>query len=168
MNIQMSVASFKALGLAALIGAGLALSACSEEAPAPAPGSVEGVVEGIEVTNARMVLAPVAGNPAAVYFDVVYNADRGLVITGAEIDGTQSVMIHNIKRYNFEMQMMEVDMIALRSGEPVVFEPGALHLMAFEPDDTLQAGGTAQVTLKISGNKTHEFTADIRAAGEER
>lgn len=154
------------LALAGALAGMTALGACGEaEAPVEV---VEGVVPGLKVSNARMMLAPVSGNPAAVYFDVVYEGERGISISGAEVAGAGSATVHDMMEYNFEMTMAEAGPIALTSGAERKFEPGGLHVMAFEPSEDLVAGGTAEVTLKISGGKKHKFDAEIRAAGDER
>lgn len=150
----------------ALLGMTLTAAACSEGETAEA--APEGVVEGLEVTNARLVLPPVSGNPAAVYFDVVYNGERGVSISGAEVTGAASATVHDMMEYNFEMTMAEAGPIALPSGEAKSFEPGGLHVMAFELGEGFEAGGTAEVSLRISGGKKHRFDAEIRSAGEER
>ncbi|WP_108792367.1 copper chaperone PCu(A)C [Erythrobacter sp. Alg231-14] len=147
--------------------ASLALAACGGEAET-VEAPPEGVVPGLEVTDARLVLAPVAGNPAAVYFDVVYNGERGVSISGASVEGASSAAVHAMMEYNFEMTMAEAGPIALPAGEEKSFEPGGLHIMAFELGEGMEAGGTAEVTLNISGGARHKFDAEIRAAGEER
>lgn len=143
-----------------------ALAACGEtEAPVE---EVQGVLPGLTVSNARMMLAPVSGNPAAVYFDVRYDGERGVSISGAEVAGAGSAEVHDTMEYNFEMTMGESGPVALKSGSEKTFEPGALHIMVFEPSEAMVAGSTAEVTLKISGGKTHKFDAEIRDAGDER
>ncbi len=154
----------KSMGLA--IAASLALTACEQEAETVAPP--EGVVPGLEVTNARMVLPPVSGNPAAVYFDVVYNGERGVSISGASVEGAASATVHDMMEYDFEMTMAEAGPVALPGGEAKTFEPGGLHVMAFELAEGIEPGGTAEVTLNISGGAKHKFDAEIRAAGDER
>lgn len=162
-GMRMGLASFVRVSAAA---AALTLAACAEEAPPPV--EVEGVYPGLEVTNARLVLAPVSGNPAAVYFDVVYNGERGVSISGAEVAGAASTQVHDTMEYNFEMTMGESGPVALPGGSPKTFEPGGLHIMAFELDESVVEGGTVEVTLKISGGKTHVFEAPVQAAGDER
>ncbi len=142
------------------------LSACGEAEVAEAP--VEGVVDGLEVTNARLVLAPVSGNPAAVYFDVAYNGTNGIAISGAEVAGAANAEVHNTFEYNFETTMNEAGPLALPSGASETFEPGGKHIMAFELDESITEGTSTEVTLKISGGKRHKFDAEVRAAGEER
>lgn len=158
--------NWKRAGLTGAAALALGLSACAEEAPAPV--EVEGVYPGMEITNARLVLAPVSGNPAAVYFDAAYNGERGISITGAEVAGAASATVHAMMEYNFEMTMAEAGPIAIRGGESQTFEPGGLHVMAMELDESVKVGDTVEVTLKIVGGKTHKFDAEVRAAGEER
>ena len=40
--------------------------------------------------------------------------------------------------------------------------------MAMELDPTIAAGDAVEVPLRISGGKTHKFTAEVRAAGDKR
>ena len=49
-----------------------------------------------------------------------------------------------------------------------VFEPGKLHVMAMDLDDTLQKGGTTDVTLEFTGGDQAEFPVQILAAGDAR
>ncbi|MGB3712370.1 MAG: copper chaperone PCu(A)C [Erythrobacter sp.] len=157
----------RAAALSLAIGASLALSACGEEAAAPEPAA-EGVVPGIEVSNARLVLPPVEGNPAAVYFDLAYTGDRGISISGADVEGAGDTEVHDMMEYDFEMTMAQANDIALTNGTEVTFEPGGLHVMAFDLPQGLEAGDDVEVTLRISGGSRHRFDAEVRAAGEER
>ncbi|MEE4200602.1 copper chaperone PCu(A)C [Erythrobacter sp.] len=150
----------------ALAGAALTLTACEEEAAPPAPAA--DVVEGLTITDPRLVLAPVSGNPAAVYFDLAYDGTRALTLYDAEVEGAGSATIHQFGEYDFKVQMMEALPIPLTQGTEIAFEPGDYHVMAMEVSPELEAGGTAKVTLKLSGGGTHSFDAEIRAAGDER
>ncbi|MEM9360911.1 MAG: copper chaperone PCu(A)C, partial [Pseudomonadota bacterium] len=129
---------------------------------------VEGVVEGMSVENARVVLAPVSGNPAAVYFDLAYDGTRALSLYDAEVAGAAESTMHQFGEYERKIQMMEALPIALTTGTKVEFKPGDYHIMAMEVSPDLQPGGSTEVTLKVSGGGTHVFDAEIRAAGEER
>lgn len=120
------------------------------------------------IENGRVVLAPVSGNPAAVYFDLAYEGDRALSLYDAEVAGAGDATLHQFGEYNFKVQMMEALPIALTKGTKVEFKPGDYHVMAMEVSPELEAGGTTEVTLKLSGGGTHVFEADVRAAGDER
>ena len=142
----------------------LALASCGEE---PVPETTDGI-DVVEITNARIVLGPVAGNPAAVYFDVAYGGDRALTIRAADVEGAGSAAMHQYSEWDGQMQMMEALPVALASGDDVSFEPGGLHIMAMDPPAEWQPGGTAEVTLTVAGGDKVSFPAEIRAAGEER
>ncbi len=151
----------------ALAIAGLVLASCgsgSEEAPAAAE---EGIA-GMTISNARMVLAPVEGNPAAVYFNLAYQGDRNVALNRASIEGADSATFHDYGEYDFEVQMMDMLPLPLKKGTEVSFEPGGKHVMAMGVSPDLKPGGNAEVTITVSGGKSHTFPAEIRAAGDER
>lgn len=155
----------KSLIALALAGAPLALTACGE---APVEKPVETGIPGMTVTNARMVLAPVAGNPAAVYFDLAYEGDRNVALNRAEVKGANSAMFHDYGEYNLKVQMMEMLPVPLTKGTKLSFEPGKKHLMAMDVDPALKAGGKTEATIIVSGGGRHTFPVEIRAAGDER
>lgn len=155
----------KSLIALALAGAPLALTGCGE---APVEKPVETGIPGMTVTNARMVLAPVAGNPAAVYFDLAYEGDRNVALNRAEVKGAKSAMFHDYGEYNLKVQMMEMLPVPLTKGTKLSFEPGKKHLMAMDVDPALKAGGKTEATIIVSGGGRHTFPVEIRAAGDER
>jgi copper(I)-binding protein len=152
------------MGLA-LASAGAMLSACGET-PAEAPADAG--IPGMKISNGRMVLAPVSGNPAAIYFDLAYDGDRNLALNRAEVKGAKSAMFHDYGEYDFKVQMMDMLPLPLKKGDKVEFKPGGKHLMAMEPDASLKPGGTTEATIIVSGGKKQTFPVEIRAAGDER
>jgi copper(I)-binding protein len=165
-NSPMAAVMRAAIMAAGLAGT-LALAACGNEAKAPAAAEA-GVVDGLTVSNARLILAPVKGNPAAAYFDLSYEGEKGLTIRKADVAGAGSSMMHDYGEYDFKVQMMEALPVALKKGTKVSFKPGGLHVMAMEPSETLEPGSKTQITLTMSGGATHTFDAEVRAAGDER
>lgn len=159
--------TFKTMLIASALGGAMMLTACSGEADVPVE-EVAGTIPGVSIENARMVLNAVEGNPAAVYFDLNYNADRGLSIRRADVAQTGSATLHDYGEYDFKVQMMEALPIPLTNGSKIEFKPGALHVMAFDPSPELKPGAKAEVTITVSGGQTHVFEADILAAGDPR
>lgn len=154
---------------ASLAGALMMLGACSSEPEAPAAtATTPGMVAGLTITNARLILAPVSGNPAAVYFDLAYEGDKGLTIRKADVAGAGMTMMHEYGDYDGKVQMMEALPVGIKKGTEVSFRPGGLHLMAMQPSADWAPGGTVEVTLTVSGGTTHTFDAEIRSAGDER
>lgn len=146
----------------------IGLTGCGDSGTDTAATAEEGTIPGLSVTNARVVLAPVEGNPAAVYFDLSYDGDRNLAIRRADVEGAGSAMLHEYAEYDMQVQMMEALPVPVTSGSTVSFEPGGLHVMAMDPSPELQPGGTTDVTLTVAGGDSITFPAEIRAAGEER
>ena len=158
----------KYAGIALALAASMALAACGGEDTAAVEAAPEGTIDGVTISNARMVLAPVEGNPAAVYFDFSYDGDRAFALSGASVEGAESAVMHQFGEYDFKVQMMETMAIPVNKGTKLEFKPGDLHVMAEGVSADLKPGGKTKVTLKISGGKTHEFEAEILAAGDER
>lgn len=147
----------------------MALFACNQnEADAPTAAATPQLVKGVSITDARLVLAPVAGNPAAVYFDLSYAGDAGVTLSSVTVEGAGMAMIHQTAEKAGAMTMMEAGPIALSGEVPVTFAPGGMHVMAMQPSAAWKPGETVKVTLTLSDGTTHSFDATVRAAGEER
>ena len=146
----------------ALAAAALVPMACSE-APEQAETAPE-APDGIAVENARLMLPAVAGNPGAVYFDVVNSGERDRMIRAASVAGAESSMMHVTN----EAGMQETLQIMVKAGETVKFEPGGTHVMAMDLADTVVSGSQAEVTVTFVGGDKVSFPADVRAAGDER
>ncbi len=154
-----TIAAFSLLGLAA----------CNQgEAEAPTDAATPVLVKGVSVTNPRVVLAPVAGNPAAVYFDLSYAGDAGVTLSSVTVEGAGMSMIHQTVEKDGAMSMMDAGPIELSATAPITFAPGGMHVMAMQPSDAWKPGESVKVTLTLSDGTTHAFDAAVRAAGEER
>lgn len=157
----MKVTRFAPLALA--IGS-LALGACSNE---PEAAAVADDVA-LEVSNARLMLPAVEGNPGAIYFDVKNTGDRNYAIRRADVAGASNAELHGSMEMEGQMMMDSVGQILVNSGETESLEPGGFHVMVFDLEPTLEAGGTTDMTLTVVGGKTKTFPVEIRAAGDER
>ncbi|MFC4255758.1 copper chaperone PCu(A)C [Altererythrobacter xixiisoli] len=156
-----SVICALALGIASL-----GLSACgqSEQPTEAAPEAPAG----ISVTNGRLILPAVAGNPAAIYFDISNSGPEQQMIRSASVQGASHAMLHKTSTWNLQASMEDVPQLPVAPGQTVRFAPGEYHVMASDLADTLVAGGTTEVTLTfIRGDKV-SFPVEIRAAGDER
>lgn len=156
----------KPIYAALLLTASAALVGCGGDAEPPAP--VETGIAGLEVKDARMVLPPVSGNPAAIYFELANTGDRGIAIRTAAVEGAASAQIHGTMEWSGEMTMGETGPQSVQPGQTLAFEPGGLHVMAFDLGPEVQEGGQVEVTLTAAGGKTMSFDAAVRGAGDER
>ena len=151
-----------------LAGTTLGLAACGAASDDAAAAADADTIPGIEVTNARLMLPPVEGNPAAIYFDLANNGERNIAFRNAEVEKAGRAEIHDMMEYNFEMTMGEAPPIMVETGSMVAFEPGGKHVMAFELAEGFKEGDTTKVTLIAAGNKRHSFEATAQAAGDDR
>lgn len=154
-----------ALSALCVIGASAALTSCGEktETEVAAP---EGI-PGLEISNARVVLNAVSGNPAAAYFDLKYTADRGLTIRAIDVKGGEHSMMHQYGEWNRQMQMMEMDLLPLTQGKEYHFKPGDMHVMVMKPSPDLKPGTKTEITFIVSGGDKTTVSADVKAAGSE-
>lgn len=155
--MKRSVWSALALGIAAA-----GPTACGE-APEEAAAS-PAAPDGITVSDARLMLPAVAGNPGAVYFDLANSSSSGHMIRAASVTGAGSAMMHTTT----EDGMQETLQVMVPAGGEVKFEPGGAHIMAMNLSDTVTPGSKAEVTLTFVGGDKISFPAEVRAAGDER
>ena len=144
----------------------LTLPACSPSDEAAAP--VEESPTGLVITNARLLLPPLAGNPAAVYFELSNQGTKAVAIRRADVEGAKSASIHGMMDYNGAMSMTDMVPTAIKRGETIKFAPGAMHVMAFDLSPELKAGGKTELTLTIAGGDKVSAEVPIQAAGAER
>ena len=128
---------------AAVAIAALALSACQEPKPAKQePAAVQSQAgpearPGITVAGGRLVLPVIAGNPGAAYFQIDNSAGANVAIAAIAINGAEKAEIHQTTAD----KMIDVDSVDIAPSTSIKFEPGQLHVMAFNLAPRLKAGG---------------------------
>ncbi len=148
--------------------ASLAPAACSQQEEAPAADTAPEAPAGISVTNGRLILPAVSGNPAAVYFDISNSGTEPQMIRSASVQGAGPAMLHKSSTWNGQTSMEDVPQLPVAPGETISFAPGGLHVMAGDLAETIVAGGMTEVTLTfIRGDKV-SFPVEVRAAGDDR
>ncbi len=144
----------------------MALSACSKADEAAT--KVDENPTGLVVTNARLILPPIKGNPAAVYFDLRNDGTRAVAVRSADIADAKSASIHDMMEWDSKPTMAEMGPLAIQKGETVKFEPGGKHVMAFELSPELAAGGKTELTLTVAGGDKVSVEVPVEAANAER
>ena len=155
-------------GALLIAAAPLALAACGEKTEAPAAPGDQNTIAGVEITNAHLVLPPVAGNPAAIYFDLANKGERSVTFRSVEVEGAARAEVHETIMQGDMMVMGEGHPFTLQPGDAIKFEPGGRHVMAFELGDDIESGSATEVTLIAAGGKRHSFEATAQAAGDDR
>lgn len=101
---------------------------------------------GISVSEARLVLPVVAGNPGAVYFDLTNGGDKLAELAGAYVEASQRAEIHETMGGTMDVAAGT----SLAPGETVKFEPGGKHVMVFGIADSVKASSSLEMTLTFS------------------
>ena len=158
----------KTLFAAAALAAGtLTLAACSGGAADDAAQADDNPT-GLVVSNARLMLPPVAGNPAAVYFDLKNDGKRAVAVRRADIADAKSATMHDMMEIDSKPTMADMGPTTIKQGETIKFEPGGKHVMAFDLSPELKAGGKTEMTLTIAGGDKMSVDVPVEAANAER
>jgi len=159
----MKSALFACLALA--VGT-LALAAC-DSGKSTAAASPE-ARQTISVSDGRLVLPAVRGNPGAVYLTVHNPTANPAMISGAEVRGAGSAMIHRSTMSGGVSGMEMLAQVAVPAKGELAFAPGDLHLMAMDLDPALQKGGKTEASLTFAGGAKVSFPVEILAPGDAR
>jgi len=131
----------------------LALAGCGDAEPAPAP------------TPAATVRLPaVPGRPAAGYFELRISGDRGALLSVTSPQAGR-VELHETMTEGNMTSMRPLDRIAVREGEILSFRPGGRHLMLFELQRDLAAGGRIDLVLHFERGAPETLAAELVPTG---
>jgi copper(I)-binding protein len=114
-----------------------------------------------EVTEGKLVLPAVAGNPGAAYFSVKNNGAEPASLAGASVEGASKAELHETSAKS----MAPLTTVTLGPGASAAFEPGGKHVMVFGVSKALKPGDTVKLTLFFSGGKTVTGPLQVAAAG---
>lgn len=139
----------------------IALPACQQQAKQDSPAARPEAKPGMALSGGRLVLPAVKGNPGAAYFALENTGSGAVSLAAVSIAGAGKAEIHQ----SMADSMMPVDRIDVDPGSGVEFKPGDLHVMAFDLDPGLAAGGTAEITLTFADGDKLSAPLKIESAG---
>lgn len=144
----------------------LALAGCDEPANKAVTGASNAATpdtkSALSVSDGRLVLPAVAGNPAAAYFTLVNNGRSTTSVAGIAIEGAETAEIHRTQGGS----MAKVDRLEIHPGTEIEFAPGGLHLMVFKLKAGLKPGDTAAMTLNFADGDKLSVPLTVAAPGE--
>jgi copper(I)-binding protein len=146
------------LGLVAVLVIALSLvgAACSS--------SSDSACDALKIENAWVRLPP--GPNTAIYMDLVNSGDESISLTGADSDFAAKYELHESKMSDGQMvmEMVPGQEIPVAAGSTTSLEPGGLHVMAIDLEETLAVGDEKTFTLTFTGDCTKEITAPVEMA----
>ena len=129
----------------------LALGACgSSEAPA-------------QTATVRLAAAP--GRPAAGYLTLQIEGDRGALVSVTSPQAGRIEMHETISEGGMSA-MRAIERIPVRDGETLAFTSGERHLMLFDVDPAVRAGGRIELVLNFERGNPVTLAAEVAAPGE--
>jgi copper(I)-binding protein len=151
-----------------MVLAALALAACQQhEAPeaaaeqtSSAPAAPD-AKPGISVGGGTLVLPAVKGNPGAAYFTVTNSGSAPVTLAAVHVDGAGKAEMHE----TVGGSMQPLKDVAVPAGGSVTFAQGGKHVMLFDLDPGLAAGGTSEVTLTFAGGDKASAPLNVEAMG---
>lgn len=93
----------------------------------------------------------------AGYFTAENSANHEVELVKASSPAFARVELHQHIRQDDVMRMVEVESISLEPGATLVFQPGGLHLMLFEPQVELRLGDSVRVSLYFADGSSQDF-----------
>jgi copper(I)-binding protein len=118
---------------------------------------------GIVISQARLVLPAVKGNPAAAYFTLANESHAPATLVGVDITGARKTEMHETSGGT----MQPLSQVLIYPGRQVIFAPGGRHVMVFDLVPTLTTGGTSEITLHFQDGKTASAPLRIDSVGSE-
>ena len=138
------------------------LTAChGSEAATNSPANGGDGKPGMAVAEARLVLPAVKGNPGAAYFNIFNGSDKELSLVAVAIEGAGKAELHDSNRGS----MTKLDSVAIKPTWTQRLIPGSRHVMAFELDPKLVAGGETEMTLTFDDGDKLSAPLRIEAMG---
>ena len=140
------------------------LSACQQQDAKQdaAPASAPEAKPGLQLSEGRLVLPAVKGNPAAAYFKLDNSGSGSTSIAAIAIEGAVKSEVHQ----TIADTMTAVDRIDVDPGSGLDFKPGELHVMAFDLDPKLVAGGVTEMTITFVDGDKLSAPLKIQSAGQ--
>lgn len=147
------------------LAAALAVAGCHKAANtsdgAAAASAAPVTQSGLSVSDGRLVLPAVAGNPAAAYFTLANDGHGSRALDAVTIAGAESAEMHQTQGGS----MAKVDRLESDPGTRIAFAPGGLHVMAFKLRPGLKPGDKVEMTLNFDAGDKLSVPLTVAAPG---
>ena len=140
--------------LVPFVAALLLLQACNQ-APALTPPTQP---------SATVRLPAVPGRPAAGYFELVVQGDRGALLSATSPQAGR-IELHESMGMGNMSTMRPLARVPVRDGETLRFAPGGRHLMIFGLAPNLAAGGRIDLVLHFERGDAVTLAVTLVPAG---
>jgi len=120
--------------------------------------------EPLKVVDPWIRAAPPGARMLAAYATIENPAEQTVELVGASSDRFGLVEFHRTVQIDGVARMRQVEVLEVSSGEPVVLEPGGLHIMLMRPASSVTEGETISIVLKLGDGRTQAIDFTVRRA----
>lgn len=113
---------------------------------------------------AAVRLAPVPGRPAAGYFTLRIEGDRGALVSVTSPKAGR-IELHETMAHGNMSGMRPLERVPVRDGELLAFAPGGRHLMIYDLDRSIPAGGRVPLILHFERGDPLTIEAEVVPTG---
>jgi copper(I)-binding protein len=159
--------------LVPILAAALALASCgsgsepkANSKPVPMVVRPVGPPPPTETRTAFVRMPAVPGRPAAGYFDLRIEGDRGALVS-VDSPNAGRIELHETMSSGNMTSMRPLERIPVRDGEMLSFRPGGRHLMLFDLDRTLVAGDQVILLLEFERGNPVGIAARLVPTGSD-
>ena len=117
----------------------------------------------LSVNNAYIRTMPPGQTTTAGFLSVTNNSPNHCRLLSGTSSISPRIEFHEHQHAQGMMQMRKVDSVVVAAGQTVTFSPGALHIMLFEIDKTVNVGDTTQMEIASDQCGAISFTAETRS-----
>lgn len=142
----------------------LALAACGQNGSS---GNVAAGNKAAASTASGPVirLPAVRGRPGSGYFDYRVTGDRGALTSVTSPQAGRIEMHETMTGAHNMSEMRPLARIPVRDGETLSFTPGGRHLMVYDLDPTVAAGGQVEIVLHFERGEPVTIRATLQPVG---
>jgi periplasmic copper chaperone A len=148
--------------LVPILAAALAVAACESSAPQLNDSATNGQHRSAEASGPIFQLPVIPGRPGAAYFTLEVPAGHGALV-GVTSPQAGRIEMHETMRRGSMSGMRPLERIVPENGR-IVLERGGRHLMLFDVNAALAAGGNAQLVLRFEQGQTRTLDARVISA----
>ena len=157
----------RAIGLLPLVASVLILSGCQKEAAQTeaTTSAAPDAKPGLSVSEGKLVMPAVKGNPGAAYFTVANGSDKAVHIAAIDVAGVGMTMIHETKEVDGHSTMDMLMNPEVPAHGSLVFAPGGKHAMVSDLTEAVAPGKTAELTITFDDGDKVSAPLSVVAPG---
>lgn len=94
----------------------------------------------VDITDFKLREFIPGASSSVAYFTLSNTGQEARTLMGVDVEGIGRAELHQHQLIDGMMTMTQLSSLEIPAGQSVTFEPGGLHLMLFDPEETKSTG----------------------------